>query len=155
MPLLPHSPPRYRLMLAVIILAGALVRALYMLAPPLDSDVAVVGLMGMHVLDGEFSPLFWGQHYGGSLESFLAAGLFYMFGVSIYALDAAPALISLVQLVLLYFLGRDLFSRRAGLVAAGGVGPCRLIYCSAHLLIYRLSPSDFSLDGQRKDLYST
>lgn len=129
MTLFVDSPRKYRLMLMGVLLVGAVVRALYMLAPPLDSDVAVVGLMGMHVLDGEFSPLFWGQHYGGSLESFLAAGLFAIFGVSIYTLDAAPALISLVQLVLLYLLGRDLFSRRAGLLAAGlaALGPFLLV----------------------------
>ena len=129
MPPFVDSPRRRRLMLTGVILVGAVVRALYMLAPPLDSDVAVVGLMGMHVMDGEFSPLFWGQHYGGSLESFLAAGLFAVFGVSIYTLDAAPALISLVQLVLLYLLGRDLFGHRAGLLAAGlaALGPFLLV----------------------------
>ena len=129
MPGLADSPHRYGWLLALVLLVGAAVRALYMLAPPFDSDVSVVGLMGMHVLDGEFSPLFWGQHYGGSLESFLAAGLFSVFGKSVYVLDAVPALVSLVQLVLLYLLGRDLFGRRVGLIAAGlaALGPFLLV----------------------------
>ncbi len=31
-----------------------------------DSDEAVVGLMTMHLLDGEWTTFFWGQGFGGS-----------------------------------------------------------------------------------------
>jgi len=115
--------------LLVIVLAGAAVRGLYLAWPYLDSDIAVVGLMARHALAGEFYPLFWGNHYGGSLESLAAAGIFALVGSGPRALNATAALISLSYLPLLYLLGKELISRRAGLAAAllSALGPYMLV----------------------------
>ena len=117
---------------ALFILAACLIRSIYLLHPITDSDVAVVGLMGMHVLDGDFSPLYWGQDYGGSQESLVAAGLFWLFGVSRHTLNAAASLISLAYLAGLYLLGRQAFNRRTALAALGlaAVGPYLLTWYS-------------------------
>ena len=37
-----------------------------------DSDEAAGGLMAKHVLAGDFSVFYWGQAYGGPLETWLA-----------------------------------------------------------------------------------
>jgi hypothetical protein len=120
---------RVALSLLAIVLAGAAVRGLYLAWPYLDSDIAVVGLMARHALGGEFYPLFWGNHYGGSLESLAAAGVFALVGSGPRALNATAALISLAYLPLLYLLGKELISRRAGLAAAllSALGPYLLV----------------------------
>ena len=116
----------------LFILAACLVRFVYLLHPITDSDVAVVGLMGMHVLDGDPSPLYWGQDYGGSQESLVAAGLFWLFGVNRHTLNAAASVISLFYLWGLYRLGRLAFNRRTALIALGlaAVGPYLLTWYS-------------------------
>ena len=47
---------------------------------PFDSDEAVAGLMGRHMLHGEFFTFYWGQPYGGTQEAALLA-LLYAVGV--------------------------------------------------------------------------
>ncbi|MBU1276655.1 MAG: glycosyltransferase family 39 protein [Proteobacteria bacterium] len=120
---------RTALLLLGIILLGALVRGMYLLWPYLDSDIAVVGLMARHALAGEFYPLYWGNHYGGSLESLAAAGVFALAGSGTRALNATAALISLTYLPLLYLLGKEVIGRRAGLCAAflAALGPYMLV----------------------------
>jgi len=46
--------------LAGLLVLGAGVRAVYLVTPDLDSDMAIVGLMGRHILAGEFPIFFWG-----------------------------------------------------------------------------------------------
>ncbi|MCB2225985.1 MAG: glycosyltransferase family 39 protein [Desulfarculaceae bacterium] len=115
--------------LLLVLLAGALVRGAYLAWPYLDSDIAVVGLMARHALEGEFTPLFWGNHYGGSLEAILAAGSFALAGATPRVLNATAALISLAYLPLLYLLGKELINQRAGLAAAllSALGPYMLV----------------------------
>ncbi len=117
-----HLSPKNRwlghlgLVLAAFLVAAA-IRVPYLMYPTTDSDVAVVGLMGMHVMEGEFSPLYWGQDYGGAQEAWLAGLLFKLFGVSRTTLNASAAVFSLFQLLAVYLLGRELRGRRAGLLA--------------------------------------
>ncbi|WP_338606082.1 glycosyltransferase family 39 protein [Desulfoferula mesophila] len=112
-----------------IVLLGALVRGLYLAWPYLDSDIAVVGLMARHALNGDFYALYWGNHYGGSLEPIIAAGVFAIFGSGPRALNFTAVLISLSYLPLLYLLGKEIIGRRAGLAAAllAALGPYMLV----------------------------
>jgi hypothetical protein len=98
----------------------------------MDSDIAVVGLMGIEALNSDFSLMYWGQHYGGSLEALTAALLFKIFGVSSQALNAAPAFFSLIFLALLYFAGKELKNQRVGLAAVflATLGPFYSIWYS-------------------------
>lgn len=102
--------------LAILLLAAAL-RLTYLLHPILDSDMALTGLMAMHILKGELPVFFWGQPYCGSIEAFVAAPIFAVFGPSERALMLAPVLVSLVFVWLTYMVTRDMWGRRAGLVA--------------------------------------
>jgi hypothetical protein len=72
----------------------------------IDSDEAIVGLMARHIQQGEFPAIFWGQPYGGTTDSFLAAGVFSLFGSGRLALKAVPILLSAIASVLVYLVGR-------------------------------------------------
>jgi hypothetical protein len=95
----------------------AAVVTLHLLTPQLDADQAVTGLMGLHVLRGEFPVFFWGQHHAGVPESYLAAVSFALLGVSRLTLNLVPALTGLALLVCVYRTGTALFGRGAGLLA--------------------------------------
>ena len=86
-----------------------------------DSDQAVVGLAGKHLLEGRAFPLFfYGQNYWLAVESWLAAPMFWLFGVSVAALKLPLLLINLaIGFLLTYLFERELGLRPAlGLVAA-------------------------------------
>lgn len=120
------------LWIAVIALLALAVRGIFFLAPTLDSDQAVVGLMGMDIMNGHLPLMFWGQDYGGSLESIVAAGFFALFGVSRQTLYLSPTFMSLFYLWAVYLIGRELWGRRAGLIALflASLGPFYLIWHS-------------------------
>jgi 4-amino-4-deoxy-L-arabinose transferase-like glycosyltransferase len=115
-----------------LLLLAAVVRGLFFLYPTLDADQAVVGLMGMDILRGHLPLMFWGQDYGGSLESMVAAGFFALLGVSRQSLYLSPTFMSFFYLWAVYLLGRDLWGRRAGLCALflASLGPFYLIWHS-------------------------
>jgi hypothetical protein len=91
-----------------------LLLALYLVFPRLDSDQAVTGLMGVYVLRGEFPIFFWMQEHAGVPESYAAAPLFYLFGVSRRVLDLVPALSTVALALAVYRTGTLLFGRSAG-----------------------------------------
>jgi hypothetical protein len=62
----------------------------------LDGDEATVGVQAEHILHGERPVYFYGQAHMGSLEAYLIALLFAIFGPSVWALRAEPALLSLI-----------------------------------------------------------
>ncbi|HLX40599.1 MAG TPA: hypothetical protein VKR42_08700, partial [Ktedonobacteraceae bacterium] len=62
----------------------------------IDGDEALVGIQAEHILHGEWPIYFYGQPYMGSLEAYLAALLFAIFGASVWTLRAEPTLLSLV-----------------------------------------------------------
>jgi hypothetical protein len=69
-----------------LFLAALIIRVLYWLTPPLDSDSATVGLMALHILKGEFPLFFIGGHYGGALEAYLVSLVFLLFGANRWTL---------------------------------------------------------------------
>ena len=53
----------------------------------IESDEAIIGLMGKHILeDGEFPIFYYGQAYMGSLEAILTSLSFKLFGISNFSL---------------------------------------------------------------------
>ena len=113
--------------LAAILLAGLALR-LWLLAhdtPTLDSDEATVGLMGLHLLRGEWTPFYWGQAYMGSLEAALVAPFLWLLGPTPLALRLAPLLVGLGFVATVYLLGRRLYTPGVGLAAAAllALGP--------------------------------
>lgn len=103
------------------IAAGIVLRVWIMLSSQgaLDADEAVWGLMAAHVLHGHLTTFYWGQAYGGTQETLVAAALFWVFGQSTAALKTAPILFWAVATVLLWRVGRrTLGEPRARLAAA-------------------------------------
>ncbi|WP_326560551.1 hypothetical protein [Micromonospora sp. NBC_01796] len=88
--------------------------------PPANSDEATSGLVAMHVAQGrEFPLFFYGQHYMGALESYLAAPLFALFGPSTLALRLPNLLLYAAFLALVWQLTRRLYTPWLATVTVG------------------------------------
>lgn len=84
--------------------------------PEMDSDQATIGLMAVHIAyRGEHPVFFYGQHYMGSLEAFLAAPLFSLFGPSTFSLRLGVVCLYILFLISMYLLTRLLFSKQLAL----------------------------------------
>ena len=53
---------------------------------PFNSDEAIVALMARHILQGELPVFFYGQVYMGSLDAFMVAGGFALFGQHVWVI---------------------------------------------------------------------
>src|SRR4030067_735989 len=88
-------------------------------ALPFNSDEAVVALMGRHILRGERPLFFYGQAYMGSLDAYLVAGGFALFGEHVWVVRAVQVALYLVTLSLVYlFVWRAIRSSRTATIAA-------------------------------------
>ncbi|GIG86399.1 hypothetical protein [Plantactinospora endophytica] len=88
--------------------------------PPSNSDEAVTGLVARHIAQGRDFPLFfYGQHYMGALESYLAAPLFAVLGSSTFALRLPNLLLYAAFLALMWQLTRRLYSPWLAAVTVG------------------------------------
>jgi hypothetical protein len=123
--LLPHSSKRkrfhidiYQVGATAIITIATLLRVLLISQgwPEMDSDQSTMGLMAMHIAyRGEHPVFFYGQHYMGSLEAFLAAPLFSLFGPSTFSLRLGVIFLFTLFLISMYLLARLLFSKQLAL----------------------------------------
>src|SRR5579871_3071973 len=106
---------RSRLWLSAALLATLLFRVPPMInAGAVNSDAAVVGLQGMHLLHGEWSPLLWGTTYQASFDSLLAGLLFAIAGAKPWVLFSVP-LLGMMAMVAMAF---DVLRRRTSPEAA-------------------------------------
>src|ERR1700754_4038697 len=79
--------------------------------PGSNSDEATFGLVAMHIAAGRDFPVFlYGQHYMGTVESFLAAPLFVLFPPSFPLLRIPLLVLFAAFLYLMYRLTRRLYS---------------------------------------------
>src|SRR5690242_724530 len=103
--------PRLPLMIALI--AGVLARLVLVIRSNalIDGDEAMVGIQAEHILRGDFPTYFYGQAYMGSLETYLIAILFRLFGPSPWAMRAVPILLSLALVYLTWRLAYALLPR--------------------------------------------
>ena len=105
--------------LALILLLGILLRLnLSVKAFSSTFDTSTVGLMAMHILEGDRPLFYYGQTYMGALEAYATAIMFFLFGISTTTLSFAPILFAAGWIVAMYLLFAELFSARAGLAAA-------------------------------------
>ena len=85
--------------------------------PPTNSDEAEVGLMSLHISQGRDFPFFmYGQAVLGSLEAYIGAGLFLLFGPSIPALRIGLLLLFVIFLILFYLLTKRLYTKGLALL---------------------------------------
>jgi len=99
----------------------------------IDSDEAIIGLMGRHVLAGQHVTFFYGQEYMGSLEAYIAALMFFLFGASSWSLKVVPLFFSIVFFYLSVQLARSLYDRKVGLLTA-----FLLVFSSPFFLVWSL-----------------
>jgi hypothetical protein len=113
----PGRPAGWRSPAALVAVALAVVGAGYRLAllavelPPTNSDEATMGLAALHILDGrDFPAFFYGQHYMGTIEAYLAAPIFAVAGPSVLALRLPNLLLYLGFLAAMWVLTRRLYT---------------------------------------------
>jgi 4-amino-4-deoxy-L-arabinose transferase-like glycosyltransferase len=103
-----------------------------------DSDEATAGLMARHLLHGEVSLFYWGQHYGGALEPWLLVPTFRLFGASVFTLRVPTLLLGIASTVLVWRIGRRLYTPRQAIAAtaAFAVVPLPLVWFSAREMFF-------------------
>lgn len=102
----------------IILTIGIIARLVLVQNLPFDSDEAIIGLMSKHITRGEFPQFFYGNSfYEGILEASLASTSFLFFGVSRFNLHLIPILFSILFLISIFQLGRELFNREVGLLS--------------------------------------
>ena len=122
--------------LIFIIIIGLVIRLDFLIASnfQIDADEAIVGLMAKHYLEGATMPVFYyGQHYMGSLEAFLAAFSFKVFGINNFALKLVPLLFSILLIPLTYLITKEFTNEWTAKISSllMGVCPSTLIIWSA------------------------
>lgn len=86
--------------------------------PEMDSDEGTMGLEAMHIAFRHERPIFlYGQNYMGTLEAYLGALLFRLFGTSLLSLRLGMLLLFTLFLVSLYLLTSLIYSKKLALVA--------------------------------------
>ncbi|MBE0696573.1 MAG: hypothetical protein IH586_06590, partial [Anaerolineaceae bacterium] len=86
---------------------------------PFNADEAVVGLMARHILSGARPVFFYGQAYMGSLDAFLVAGAFALFGQHVWCIRLVQSLLYLGTIATTALIGREAFgSLKPGILAA-------------------------------------
>lgn len=92
---------------------GAVLRLWLILSdtPPTNSDEATMGLAALHIGQGRALPVFfYGQHYMGTLEAYLAAPLVALAGPSVVVLRIPTLSLYVALLIGSYHLSRRLFT---------------------------------------------
>ena len=108
----------YEIYALAIIIFGTLLRVLLAVLkwPPLNSDESTMGIMALHIANhGEHPIFYYGQHYMGTLDAYIGAGLFQVFGSSIFTLRFGIILLYIPFMVAMYFLTSALYTKRLAL----------------------------------------
>jgi hypothetical protein len=105
---------------ACIIIALATLLRIVLIAqgwPHSNADEGTIGIMAMHIAyHGEHPIFFYGQHYMGTLEAYLAAAFFRLFGASVFLLRLVPVLFFALFLANMYLLTRLLYTKKLALI---------------------------------------
>jgi 4-amino-4-deoxy-L-arabinose transferase-like glycosyltransferase len=116
----------------MVIAAGFRVYVTSRTLTTVDSDQAVLGIMAYHIQTGDRPVFFYGQPYAGSLEAYMAALLFHLFGAHDGTLRLPALAFSVVFVGTVYWLGMVLYGYRIAVVAGLflALGPALLIVWS-------------------------
>ena len=102
---------------SLLISLSVLTRLLAIVTPYTWSDEGIVAIMSLGVMKGEFPVFFYGQRFMGSLEAYLQAIIFYLFGPSSLTLEFLPALLSILFLFLVYYLAQKLWGYKVAFLS--------------------------------------
>lgn len=106
-----------KILFLIIILSAIIIRLFYLFNADINSDEAIVGLMGKHILEGEFPVYYYGQDYMGALEAYLSAVAFFIFGSSPLILKMVPFFCSILFVITTFFLVKKLADESTGIFA--------------------------------------
>ena len=130
-----RRPTRYEVVIGVLLLVGVVGRVAFWISPfgvP-DADEAVGGLMALNLLHGNsISTFYWGQAYGGPLESWLAAPFVWLLGTNYLALRIVPTLLSAIAAFVVWRIGLRTTSPEGALLADA------LAWCFPTFLLFKL-----------------
>lgn len=112
-----------RMILIALLVGGAAIRIDYARhAVPFGDDYATAALESKHILEGREYPLhLYGPPYIGALGAYVGAGMFALFGPSLFSLCLAMLLFALLWILAAYLLFRRLAGEWAGVIAAAVV----------------------------------
>lgn len=137
-------PTRFEALIILLLLVGLAGRIAFWVSPfgvP-DADEAVGGLMALHALHlNSISVFYWGQAYGGPLETWLAAPLVGALGTNYLALRLVPTVLSAVAAFVVWRVGLRTTSR-TGAALAGALAwcfPSFLLWKMVHFHIFYAS----------------
>jgi hypothetical protein len=118
--------PRLNIGTVLIAVGLSLLRLMFLPIgwPALDSDEAIIGLMARHILRGARPAFYYGQHYLGALDAYIAAAFFAVLGPSTVALRLSMLPLVMGFLVIVFVIGQITYGR-AGVLAAAvlALGP--------------------------------
>jgi hypothetical protein len=85
--------------------------------PITNSDEGTMGIAALHIAyHGEHPYMYYGQNYMGTLEAYIGAVLFHLFGPSLFVLRLSVILLIALFLVSMYLLTSLLYSKKLALV---------------------------------------
>lgn len=99
---------------------------------PFNSDEAIVGLMGKHIIDGERPIFFYGQSYMGSLDAYFVALSFLIFGEKVIAIRLVQLILFFLTIVNIYFYVIIAFQNKK----AAFFSALFLIFAPVNLILY-------------------
>ncbi len=86
--------------------------------PEADSDEGTMGLEAMHIAYRHELPIFlYGQNYMGTIEAYVGALLFHLFGTSLFSLRLGMLILFTLFLLSLYLLTTLLYSKKLALIS--------------------------------------
>lgn len=83
----------------------------------INCDTSTMGIMALHVLNGEIPLFFYGQEYLGPFEAIIIAVFFKIFGISNYAMFYGMIFLSIFFLISAYLLSKYFGGESAGIIA--------------------------------------
>lgn len=92
--------------------AGLTERLWYVFHRPITSDEAISGLMATQALHGHFFAFYWGQVYGGTLETLVEAPILALFGHSAVTLSLIPVGLEAIAALLVWRIATHLTGGR-------------------------------------------
>ena len=99
---------------------------------PFNADEAVVALMARHILAGERPVFFYGQAYMGSLDAFLVAGGFLVWGQHVWVIRLIQGLLYIITIITTVWIGKTAF----GLLTTGILAACLLAVPAVNVTLY-------------------
>lgn len=135
--------PFFGLWIAALVLFGVAGRIAFYTSPfgAPDSDEAIGGLMAKYALGGHFTVFFWGQAYGGPLETWLAAPVVGVFGPTWLGLRMIPILLTVVTSVVVWRVGLRAISANGAVTAAAlsWFFPTTMLWRTTHFQVFYAS----------------